>query len=626
MTLPSAFRSIAAALVLVGLGVAGPAMADCVTSGSVTTCDGYVPEGMNFGTVSGRTVNVQPGATLGSGLATDALRITNSSGSSAVAITNSGTINGSITMLSVGTGLDSLTNNGLITFTSPSSVVATSGISMAGATFIQSASGTLAFRFDSASFNDNLLANRATLGGTFRALVQPGLYEQVTNYSGVVTTFSGITGTFASVQSSSPFFTALMAYVGNNADLTLTRIPFNQVAGSSANARAIGGVLEAGYSTSLTGAAATAYGLLLASTAPNTLAQLVGEVSTTAQTASFAMFGQFLGSAFGQTGSARSGGGQSSENGGKRQSLEVADACLSEACDAKAGTGRRWSTWVQGFGGQSTNKGDATTGSSAISMATSGGAAGVDVQLSPEWLIGVSGGATSASYTLDGTTSSGSGRATVFGLYGGFQTGPAYVDAIVGYGHGSFTTQRFVNTGTIAEQISGNFDGDLYGGRIEGGWRFDAGGFAVTPFAGIGVQAFTQNGYTESSRDLINGGSGVLALAVQGQTTTSIRSALGSQFAHAFTVDERTTVTPRLRLGWAHEFKTERNMTAAFSTLGAGQTFTVAGARAASDALLVTAGLDVDIGGMVRLYAKFDGDFSGQAESWSGTGGIRLFW
>ena len=529
-------------------------------------------------------------------------------------------------MISVGTGLDSLTNNGLITFTSPSSVVATSGISMAGATFIQSASGTLAFRFDSASFSDTLLANRATLNGTFRALVQPGLYEQTTSYSGVISTFSGTTGTFASVQSSSPFFTASMEYVGGGADLTLTRIPFNQVAGLSANARAVGNVLEAGYSTSLTGTAATAYGLLLASTAPNTLAQLVGEVSTTAQTASFAMFGQFLGLAFGQTGSARSGGGQSSENGGKRQSLEVADACLGDACDAKVGTGKRWSTWVQGFGGQSTSKGDALTGSAAINMSTSGGAAGVDVQLSPQWLVGVTGGATSASYTLDGTSSSGSGRATVLGLYGGFQTGPAYVDAMFAYGHGSFATQRTVNTGTMAEQISGNFDGDLYGGKIEGGWRFDVGGFAVTPFAGIGVQAFTQNGYTESSRDLINGGAGVLALTMQGQITTSVRSTLGSQFAHTFTVDDRTTVTPRLKLAWAHEFNTERNMTAAFSTLGAGQIFTVAGARAASDAQLVTAGLDVDIGGMVRLYAKFDGDFSGQAESWSGTGGIRLFW
>lgn len=625
MTLPSVFRSFAGASILVVLGSVGPALADCVTSGSVTTCNGYVPEGMNFGTVSGRTVSVQPGATLGSGLDTDALRITNSSGVSAAAITNSGTINGSITMLSVGSGLDSLTNNGLITFTSPSSVVSTSGISMAGANFIQGASGTLAFRVDSAGFFDNLLAYRATLGGTFRALVQPGLYERTTSYTGLVSTTVGTTGTFASVQSSSPFFTASMAYVGGGADLTLTRVPFNQVAGSSGNARAVGNVLEAGYSTSLTGTAATTYGLLLASTAPNTLAQLVGEVSTTAQTASFAMFGQFLGLAFGQTGSARSGG-QTSENGGKRQSMEVADACLGDDCEAKARTGMRWSTWVQGFGGQSTSKGDATTGSSAVNMATSGGAAGIDVQLSPEWLVGLSAGATSASYTLDGTPSSGSGRATVFGLYGGFQTGPAYVDATLGYGRGSFTTQRTINTGTIAEQISGNFEGHLYGGRVEGGWRFDVGGFAVTPFAGIGVQAFSQDGYTESSRDLLNGGSGALALTVRGQTTTSVRSALGSQFAHSFALDDRTTVTPRLRIGWAHEFNTERNMTAAFSTLGAGQTFTVSGARAASDALLLTTGVDVDIGGAVRLYAKFDGDFSGQAETWSATGGIRLFW
>lgn len=32
------------------------------------------------------------------------------------------------------------------------------------------------------------------------------------------------------------------------------------------------------------------------------------------------------------------------------------------------------------------------------------------------------------------------------------------------------------------------------------------------------------------------------------------------------------------------------------------------------------------IGGVVRLFAQFDGDFSDNAQSWSGTGGIRLYW
>lgn len=312
--------------------------------------------------------------------------------------------------------------------------------------------------------------------------------------------------------------------------------------------------------------------------------------------------------------------------GGTRVALDAAEPCLGDACDGRDKAGLRWSMWTQAFGGQGYVNGDNTTGSARADIATSGGATGVDVQLTPELLLGFTAGATSASYTLGAAASSSSARSVVLGLYGGYTVGPAYLDASAGYGRGNFTTQRNVNTGTIAEQINGNFDGDLFGGKVEGGWRFAVDRHTFTPFAGLTVQTLRQNGYTESSRDLGSNAPGVLGLTVQPQTTTSVRSTLGSQISTTLPFDGRTNVRPRLKLGGAHEFNTDRTTNASLSVLAPSQSFTVAGSRQAADPAIVSAGVDFDIGGVVRLFAQFDGDFSDNAQSWSGTGGIRLYW
>lgn len=205
--------------------------------------------------------------------------------------------------------------------------------------------------------------------------------------------------------------------------------------------------------------------------------------------------------------------------------------------------------------------------------------------------------------------------------------GRPFIDASLAYGLGSFTTQRYVATGTLSERLNGSFEGHLFGGRIEGGWRFEtAGGATVTPFAGLAVQVLRTNGYTETATSLGSNTPGVLGLTVQAQTTTSVRSILGAQVSTSFVDEWQTVYTPRLKLGWAHEFNPERSSRAAFATLAPNLPFTVTGARAAADSLVVSAGVDIDLSNMVRLYAQFDGEYAAQASSWSGMGGIRLFW
>ena len=157
----------------------------------------------------------------------------------------------------------------------------------------------------------------ASLNDTLRATVTPGLYGSTTTDQ--VVSAGSLAGAFASVQVSSPFFNSTMAYNATSANLVLTRIPFNQLSTGGSNGRAIGNVLEANYSTNLTGTLASFYGNLLASSAPNTLSQLTGEVATAPQTASFAVFSQFFGTIFGQTASSRALGGAAAGLGDSRQ-------------------------------------------------------------------------------------------------------------------------------------------------------------------------------------------------------------------------------------------------------------------------------------------------------------------
>jgi hypothetical protein len=174
-------------------------------------------------------------------------------GATGISFTNNGTLDGS--MFFVGSG-NTLTNNGLVTITDPATALTTFNIGFGG-TFIQSAQGTLALRVDNAGHHDSLGALQVQLDGTLRAVVQAGLYQTTTTYANVVQ--GPVTGQFAAVISSSAFFNATATYNSTSVHLTLTRSGFGAVAGETANQRAVGNALEAGYSPSLTGAAATFY-------------------------------------------------------------------------------------------------------------------------------------------------------------------------------------------------------------------------------------------------------------------------------------------------------------------------------------------------------------------------------
>ena len=129
------------------------------------------------------------------------------------------------------------------------------------------------------------VVNTATLGGALGVTVTPGLYGLSTPYT--LLTAGAISGQFAQLISSPPpsAFLSLSGpiYSPTSVGVTLTRTPFGALAGLTANQRAVGNALEAAYSTTLTGPAATLYTNLLMTGTPDALSQLSGEVHGSVQ-------------------------------------------------------------------------------------------------------------------------------------------------------------------------------------------------------------------------------------------------------------------------------------------------------------------------------------------------------
>jgi uncharacterized protein with beta-barrel porin domain len=356
---------------------------------------------------------------------------------------------------------------------------------------------------------------------------------------------------------------------------------------------------------------------------------LSGEAAAAAQNASFATGGHFLSLMLRQSGLARSGtagGGFARAQDGQRVQFASAPA-LADAAPAqgRAGAVGPWSMWMSGFGGYAGRNGDAVVGSAHQSIAFAGVATGVDYRVSPNLLIGAAAAASGAGYTVSDRASEGDSRNFHVGIYGGFASGALYLDGALSYAYGDFTNTRIIAVGA-AERASGAFTGHQFGGRLETGWRTRVSGYEMTPFAAIGVQTLRQSGYGETSRVIATGAPGIMGLNVAGRRSWSVRSELGGQINRTFALDDgTTTLKPRLRLAWAHEFSADRQVTATLQSLPTAS-FTVTGARAARDAALVTAGIDIGLSGNVSGFAQLDGEFSLSGSSIAGAAGLRVTW
>ena len=572
-----------------------------------TTVNGVIVDGGSAGGVGGSLVKVGGGTLTLTGVNTYTGGTTLNAGglvvngSLASGVTmNGGTLGGSGTIAGL------VANAGTL---APGNSIGT--LTVRG-NLVQAAGTTYQVEVNAAGLGDRInVGGTATIsGGTVQVLAQSGTYGRNTTYT-ILNATGGVAGAYSNVTSNFAFLTPSLSYDANKVYLLLFQPRGAFAAGAQTdNQRAVGRVLDLANPTATGdfGAVLNALSVLSTAQGPTALAAISGQ-NYAGFSNSMVQGAQLFMTNFANRAGSRSGGG-----------TKVA---LAEACDVACDTSEPalWGAWGGAVGGTGTIAGNTNAGTFTYSVG--GFSGGLDRQIAPNFLAGVTVG-----YQTGGQWTGGfEGRSVTdtlqAGLYGSFIQGPLYIDALAAYAYNANQLWRPINIPGLQPRTAfGQTAGNQFLGQLEAGWRFDLGGAAayyVTPFGLLQGSTATQNGFTET-------GAQSLDLSVAQQTTSSLRTIFGAQVGAAMDVGLHDKIAGQLRLGWSHEYAdTARPVTASF--IGApGVPFTVFGAAPTRDGAVLGFSASTAIAEAMGVYLRYEGNIAGQDSSHALTAGLRVTW
>jgi autotransporter-associated beta strand protein len=491
------------------------------------------------------------------------------------------------------------------------------------------AGSTYTVQASPAVFSTVNVTGAATLNGGALINFGSGIYHAGT-YS-ILTATGGRTGAFSSLDTAgsmtgvgNPRFT----YDADDAFLVLDpRVAL--VGGESGNQSSVGNAIN----TALNNGAAIPAGfntlLGLSGTAlNNALDQVSGQPAAGATSGVTQTTDSFLGFVLNPFAGAPGGNGgaigYAREFGAGAVSPDAAEAYaavtpkdLKPDADTFA---RRWSVWAQGYGGYNSTKGDATAGTADTTARTFGVVTGFDYHVAPDLLLGFALGGGGTNWGL--AQGLGGGRSDLFqlGLYGTKQFGNAYLGGALSYAWHDVTTDRTL-TVAGADKLEANFRAQNFGGRVEGGYRFDMPVIAVTPYAALQAQVTHTPAYSETAVS----GANTFVLSYGARSSTATRTELGSWLDWTIAMANGDVIAWRDRAAWAHDHTGGQGINAAFQTLP-GSSFTVNGAAPATNLALLTSGVEYRMASGLSLGAKFDTELASRSQTYAGTATVRYEW
>lgn len=463
----------------------------------------------------------------------------------------------------------------------------------------------------------------ATLGGATVVVIPIGA---VTKQYTILTATGGVLDTFNPVVAGPSNLKASLSYDLNNVYLNFA-LSFNPPGGLNVNQQNVANTLTNFFNS--TGGIPAAF----ASLSPAGLTQVSGELATGSQQATFDAMNLFLSLISDPSVAGRNGGfggnagaipfAEESALGYAAKKPRVARDAFAKF-PTKADVARndlfdqRWSVWGAAFGGGSNTSGNAALGSNDATARAFGFAVGADYRLSRDTLAGfaLAGGGTN--FSVSGF---GSGRSDLFqaGAFIRHNFGNAYVTAAAAYGWQDVTTERTVTVAGF-ERLRAQFNANAYSGRIEGGYRYVTPWMGITPYAAGQFTTYSLPAYAEQ----VLAGAGTFALNYAAKDVTAARTELGVRTDKSFAVPNGI-LTLRGRAAWAHDFNTDRNVTALFQTLP-GAAFVVNGAAQAHNSALVTAAAEMKWLNGWSAATTFEGQFSNVTNSYAGKGVVRYAW
>ncbi|QXC52412.1 autotransporter domain-containing protein (plasmid) [Agrobacterium salinitolerans] len=418
-----------------------------------------------------------------------------------------------------------------------------------------------------------------------------GSYRPLSTYT-ILTADGGVVGTFGSVTSAYAFLTPELGYDANSVSLRLER---NSTAFSDgARTRNQKATAEAAESL---GAGEEIYDAIVLLPDDDTLIGsafdlLSGEIHASARTA-LLEDSHFLRDSVSERMHAAFGDAPSSST-----------AIMAYGPDglrpAQANTSGV-APWGHAFGAWGRTDGDGNA--SGLDRTSSGFLAGVDAALSPNVRLGVFTGYGHSSFDVDGRSSSGSSENYHLGLYGGGLWGGLRLTSGLAYTWHDVSTNRSVAFTGFADSPSADHDAGTFQVFGEAGYRFDTPAASVEPFANLAYVNLHTGSFSEDG--------GAAALAVDSRTSETTFTTLGLHAATGVMLGSMKA-TARGTLGWRHAFG-DRTPLSTHSFAGS-DSFTVAGAPIAEDAVIIQAALDLGLTERTMLGLSYNGQIADPAE------------
>ncbi len=558
----------------------------------------------NAGTLAGPVINTTSGMFTNTGTITGGVAnmgLFTNNGTVTSGLTNMGRLSGAGTI-----GAD-LINAGLL---APGNSIGT----MTVAGNYSQTGGTYQAEVNASGQSDRLnVAGTATIGPGSTVSVAPerGIYAARTKYT-LLNAAGGVSGAYASVSSLLPFLQPSLSYDANNVYLTLQIGGFARGA-LTPNQAAVGAVLDA-TAPAATGDYATVVGALasLSSQQGQAAMNSISGQNYSGFSSSMVQGTQlFLSNFAGQAGGGGSLGGSTR--------VALAEAC-DTACDTPASA--LWGAWGGALGGLGTiSNGGSNSG--ALTYNVSGFAGGLDRLVAPGLRIGATVGYQNGNQWVGGFSGSGNSNTFQAGLYANYSDGPLYADAVAGYAYSANQMWRSIAIPGLAPRTAYGLTGaNQVFGQIETGYRFELGGLAeafVMPFVRLQAYTGTQNAFTET-------GAGSLNLSVAQQTTNSLRTVLGAQLGGSMDLGWRDRLAMRVRLGWSHEYAdTARPVTASFAGAPVAP-FTTYGVAPQRDGVVLGLAATTAVAERMNVYARYEGEVSGQDNAHAFSVGVRMTW
>ena len=173
----------------------------------------------------------------------------------------------------------------------------------------------------------------------------------------------------------------------------------------------------------------------------------------------------------------------------------------------------------------------------------------------------------------------------------------------------------------LASQLAASYSAVGLGARVEGGRRFIYAGQGITPFVAVQLNTVRTGAYNER----VVSGSPLAALSYNAETTSRLRSEVGTTFDGRFGAVFGSAMHWYTRIAWVHEYWRENSIVAAFQSLP-GSGFTVLGAAPATDAALLAAGARWNFASGLTLHGKLEGEFASNVTTYNANVVLRKIW